>query len=391
MPAIAAHNIADLREAARRRLPGVVWRYIEGGAEDELTLRANREAFEAVRFTPRTLVDISRRSQKLTVFGAPFDSPFGISPMAPLGLTRHDADIALARAARAANVPFVLSTHAFVPLARVASEAGGAPWLQVYPPIDRGRAKAELECAREAGCEVLVLTTDVAVRGNREYNERNGFGVPVRLGWRSIAGGLAHPRWLLDVYLRSILGRKRGESNTRRDLHDWNDFVWMRATWPGKLVIKGVLSVDDARLALQHGADGILVSNHGGRQLDGASSTLEVLPQIADAVGGRCALFVDGGVRRGADIVKALALGADMAFVGRAALYGVAAGGEAGARRALQILKTEVDRVLALLGCNSVDEIGPHCVGRARSDPEPLPVGANVVRIGERQAHGEAH
>ena len=386
MPRVAAHNIADLQAAARRRLPGVVWRYVEGGAEDELTLRANRAAFEAIHFVPRTLVDVSRRSQKVTVFGTPFDAPFGISPMAPLGLTRYEADIALARAARAANVPFVLSTHAFVPLARVASEAGGAPWLQVYPPIDRVRARAQLERAREAGCEVLVLTTDVAVRGNREYNDRNGFGVPLRPTWRSIAGGLAHPSWLVNVYLRSVCLRRLGESRVRRDLHDWNDFVWMRSAWPGKIVIKGVLCADDARLAVQHGADGILISNHGGRQLDGAPSPLDVLPQIAAAVGGRIALFVDGGIRRGADIVKALALGADMAFVGRAALYGVAAGGEAGARRSLQILKTEVDRVLALIGCNSVDELGPHCVGRERSDPEPRPFGTKpaIVRMGER-------
>ena len=386
MPRIAAHNIADLQAAARRRLPAVVWRYIEGGAEDELTLHANRAAYEAIHFAPRTLVDVSRRSQRVTALGLPFDSPFGISPMGPLGLTRYEADIALARAARAANVPFVLSTHAFVPLARVASESGGAPWLQVYLPIDRVRAKAELERARQTGCEVLVLTTDVAVRGNREYNERNGFGVPLRLRWRSIAEGLLHPRWLCNVYLRSICGRKLRESHTRRDLHDWNDFVWLRAAWPGKLVIKGILSAEDARLAVQHGADGILVSNHGGRQLDGAPSPLEVLPQIAAAVGERIAVFIDGGVLRGADIVKALCLGADMAFVGRAALYGVAADGEAGARRALQILKTEVDRVLALLGCNSIEELGPHCVGRGRSEAEPRPLGARptIVRLGER-------
>ena len=386
MPLLAAYSIADLQAAARRRLPAVVWRYIEGGAEDEITLRANRAAFEALRFAPRTLVDVSRRSQKVTVFGVPYDSPFGVSPMAPLGLTRYEADIALARAARAANVPHVLSTHAFVPLARVASEAGGAPWLQVYPPTDRGRAKAELESARAAGCEVLVLTADVPVRGNREYNDRNGFGMPLRLHWRAMAEGLLHPRWLCDVYLRSVYGRKLGESRVRRDLHDWDDFAWLRAAWPGKLVLKGVLCAEDARLAAQHGADGILVSNHGGRQLDGAPPTLEVLPQIAAAAGDRLAIFVDGGIRRGADIVKALALGADMAFVGRAALYGVAAGGEAGARRALQILRTEVDRVLALLGRTSIDELDPSCVARSGSDPELRPSDARpaLVRLGER-------
>lgn len=354
-----AYNIADLQEAARRRLPDVVWRYIEGGAEDEVTLRANRAAFEAIQFAQRTLVDTSQRSQRVSVLGIPYDSPFGISSMAPLGVCRYKADIAVARAARAANVPHVLSTHAFVRLEHVAREAGGAPWFQVYPPGDRARAAAELERARRAGCEVLVVTADVPVRGNREYNDRNGFGMPMRIGLRTIAQGLLHPRWLVDVYFRSIWRRKIGESQTRRDLHDWRDFAWLRDAWPGKLVIKGILTAEDARLAMEHGADGIVISNHGGRQLDGAPATLEVLPQIAAAVGGRIAILVDGGVRRGADIVKLLALGADMAFVGRAALYGVAAAGEPGARRALEILRSEVDRVLAFLGCNSIAELGP--------------------------------
>jgi isopentenyl diphosphate isomerase/L-lactate dehydrogenase-like FMN-dependent dehydrogenase len=354
-----AYNIADLQAAARRRLPGVVWRFIEGGAEDEVTLRANRAAFEAIHFAPRTLLDVSQRSQRVTVFGIPYDCPFGISPMAPLGACRYKADIAVARAARAANVPFVLSTHAFVRLERVAREAGAAPWFQVYPPSDRACAEAELDRARRAGAEVLVVTTDVPVRGNREYNDRNGFGMPMRIGLRTIVQGLLHPRWLVDVYFRSIWRRKLGESQTRRDLHDWRDFAWLRDAWPGKLVIKGILTVEDARLAMEHGADGIVISNHGGRQLDGAPATLEVLPQIAAAVGGRMAIFVDGGVRRGADIVKLLALGADMVFVGRAALYGVAAGGEAGARRTLEILRSEVDRVLAFLGCSSIAELGP--------------------------------
>jgi len=381
-----AYNIADLQAAARRRLPGVVWRYIEGGAEDELTLRANRAAFDAICFTPRTLIDVSRRSQKTTALGIAFDCPFGVSPMAPLGICRYQADIAVARAARAANVPFILSTHAFVPLQRVASEAGGAPWFQIYLHADRARAEAELERARRAGCEVLVLTTDVPVGGNREYNERNGFGVPLRLGPRTLVEGLLHPRWLVDVYLRSICGRRRGVARTRRDVHGWHDFAWLRGAWPGKLVVKGILTVEDARLAAQHGADGIVVSNHGGRQLDGAPAPIEVLPRIAAAVGGRMAIFLDGGVRRGADIVKALALGADMAFVGRAAAYGVAADGEAGARRALQILKSEVDRVLALLGCTSLDDLGPHCVGRERDALEPRPAGTKptLVRLAER-------
>jgi isopentenyl diphosphate isomerase/L-lactate dehydrogenase-like FMN-dependent dehydrogenase len=354
-----AYNIADLQAAARRRLPGVVWRFVEGGAEDEVTLRANRAAYEAIHFAPRALLDVSQRSQKVTVFGIPYDSPFGVSSMAPLGLCRHEGDLKVARAARAANIPFMLSTHAFVSLPRVAAEAGAAPWFQTYLPGDRDRAAAEIERASRAGCEVLVVTVDVPVRGNREYNERNGLGMSMRLGTRAVAQGLMHPLWLGDVYFRSIFGRKVGESKTRRDMHDWRDFDWLREHWRGKLVIKGILTVEDARLAMDHGADGISVSNHGGRQLDGAPATLDVLPQIAAAVGGRIAVFADGGVRRGADIVKLLALGADMAFFGRPALYGVTAAGEHGARRALEILKTEVDRVLAFLGCSSIAELGP--------------------------------
>jgi L-lactate dehydrogenase (cytochrome) len=381
-----AYNIADLQAAARRRLPGVVWRFVEGGAEDEVTLRANRAAFEAIHFAPRTLLDVSQRSQKVTVFGIPYDSPFGISPMAPLGLCRYEGDIAAARAARAANVPFILSTHAFVTLPRAAKAAGTAPWFQTYLPGDRDRAAAEIERATRAGCEVLVVTADVPVRGNREYNERNGLGMSMRIGTRTVAQGLLHPRWLVDVYLRSIFGRKVGESKTRRDMHDWRDFAWLRDAWRGKLVIKGILTVEDARLAVEHGADGIVISNHGGRQLDGAPATLDVLPQIAAAVGGRIAVFADGGVRRGADIVKLLALGADMAFFGRPALYGVTAAGEAGARRALEILKTEVDRVLAFLGCSSIAELGPQhlrlptlmsarrLAGEPQTPPDPVRV-----------------
>jgi len=362
-----ALNVWDLRRAARRRLPGIVWCYIEGGAEDEVTLRANRAAFDAVHFAPRRLLDVSRRSQEVAVLGRRFDSPFGIAPMSPLGLCRHEADLALARAARAAKVPFILSAHADVSLERVASEAGAAPWFQVYPPADRARAQAQLKRALRAGCEVLVVTTDVPVRGNREYNERNGFAIPLKLRLRTIADGLLHPRWLVDVYLRSLLNgylrsllrRGREASRMHRDVHDWRDIVWLRAAWPGKLVIKGILTSDDARLAAEHGADGIVVSNHGGRQLDSSPAALEALPQIVAAAGGRLAVFVDGGFRRGSDIAKALALGADMVFIGRPAVYGVAAAGEAGARRVLEILRSELDRVLALLGCNAVAELGP--------------------------------
>jgi isopentenyl diphosphate isomerase/L-lactate dehydrogenase-like FMN-dependent dehydrogenase len=354
-----AHSIEELRAAARRRLPRVVFDYVDGGAEDCVTLRANREAFEAIRFAPRTLVDVSRRSQQVRLFGRGYDSPFGIAPLGASGLCWHDADVALARAAHAANVPFTLSTHSFVPVERVAREAGAAPWFQLYMPKDRAAAGAIVGRAFDAGCEVLVLTTDVPVGGNREHDERNGFCVPLRLGARTVLDGLRHPRWLTQVYFRSLRGRPIPRWGLRRDQADWHDFAWLRALWPRKLVVKGILTVEDAVLAREHGADGIVVSNHGGRQLDGAPATIEVLPRIAAALGGAIAILADGGFRRGADIVKALALGADMVLVGRPALYGAAAAGESGASRALHILKSEIDRVLALLGCPAVDELGP--------------------------------
>jgi len=355
-----AHNIDDLRAAARRTLPRVVFDYLEGGAEDHISARANRECFEAIGFSPRTLVDVSQRSLKTSVFGLPFDAPFGISPVGAAGLFWHEAEIAMARAARALHLPFVLSTHAFVPVERVAFEAGGPPWFQLYMPPDRESAERILQRAHDAGCEVLVLTTDVPVGGNREYNDRNGFGMPLRIGMRAMADAAIHPRWLAGVYFRSLWRRRLPHWGDRRDRASWTEFAWLRSRWPRKLVVKGILGVEDARLAVEHGADGICISNHGGRQLDGAPAPIAVLPEIAAAVGAQTTLIVDGGVRRGADIVKALALGADLVLVGRAALYGVAAAGEPGARRALQILKSEMDRVLALLGCRSLAELGRH-------------------------------
>jgi isopentenyl diphosphate isomerase/L-lactate dehydrogenase-like FMN-dependent dehydrogenase len=360
---IHAVNIEALQRAAHRRLPRLIRDYLEGGAEDHVTVRANREVFEAIRFSPRTLVDVSQRSQKARVLGQLFDCPFGIAPLGAAGLFCHQAEIKLARAARAANVPFVLSNHSFIPVARVAQESGGPPWVQIYLSHNRDLARIALQRARDAGCEVIVLTTDVPVGGNREYNIRNGFGMPLRLSLRNTSDALLHPAWFAGVFLRLWFGvgtpALLAEWGIRHDTVDWDHFAWLRDAWRGKLLVKGILAVEDAQLAAQHGADGIIVSNHGGRQLDGAPSPMEVLPQIASAVGDQLAIAVDGGFRRGADIVKALALGADLVFVGRPALYGAAAGDEAGVRRTLQILKNEVDRVLALLGCRTIEELGP--------------------------------
>jgi isopentenyl diphosphate isomerase/L-lactate dehydrogenase-like FMN-dependent dehydrogenase len=284
--------------------------------------------------------------------------------------------VALARAAEKANVPFVLSTASFVAMERVASEAGGTKWFQLYASKDREANAKLIRRALDAGYEGLVVTTDVPVGANREYNRRNGFEIPFRLNARNIVDGVLHPRWLTGVFFRTLLdsgvprfrnvdsdvggriiAKNLSEFRARRDALDWSDFAWMREIWPKQLMVKGILSEDDAMLALQHGADGLFVSNHGGRQLDGAISPIDVLPQVAAAVGGKVKIMVDSGFRRGSDIVKALALGADMVFVGRAPLYGAAAGGEAGVARALELLKSEVDRVMALTGCRDVASI----------------------------------
>ncbi|MCC7483660.1 MAG: alpha-hydroxy-acid oxidizing protein [Burkholderiales bacterium] len=373
----SVHNIEDLRRIAARRLPRIAWEFLERGAEEEITLAANRAAFERIRFVPRVLTDVSRRSQKVSVFGKIYDGPFGIAPTGAAGMYCHDADVALARAARRANVPFALSTASFVPMERVIREGGGDPWFQLYMSSDRATAERLVRRALEAGYGVLVYTTDIPVAGNREFNRRNGFEIPMKIGPAQVLDGLAHPRWLTGVFLRSLLasgmprfrnldvnvgGRLVTTSLTafreRRDGLDWEAFDWLRSIWPKKLVVKGIMTAADAAIAARRGADGIIVSNHGGRQLDGAPSPIEALPPIAAAVGGRVAIMVDSGIRRGSDIVKALALGADMAFVGRATLYGAAAAGEQGIQHALKILSGEVDRVMALLGVSGVDQLG---------------------------------
>jgi isopentenyl diphosphate isomerase/L-lactate dehydrogenase-like FMN-dependent dehydrogenase len=368
-----AHNIADLHAVAKQRLPRVAYDYLERGAEDDVTLRVNHDALEAIRLCPRTLRDVSGRSMKTQVFGKTFSAPFGLAPTGAAGLYCYDADVVLARAAAASGIPFVLSTASFVAMERVAEEAAGAKWFQLYMSKDRESALGLVQRAFDAGYEALVVTTDVPVGANREYNRRNGFEIPFRLNLANMIDGALHPHWLVNVFLRTLLtsgvprfrnvdaregnriiAKDLAGFRARRDALDWSDFQWLRKVWPRPLLLKGVLTVGDAVRAADAGADGIFVSNHGGRQLDGAISPMTALPEIAEAVGKRLTIMADGGFRRGSDIVKALALGADMVFVGRAPLYGAAAGGEAGVNRAVHLLKTEVDRVMALIGCADV-------------------------------------
>ena len=372
-----AISIAELRGVARRRVPHFAFEYVECGAEDELTLRWNRAAFEAIRFVPRTLVDTTQRQQRTTLFGAEASSPLVIAPTAMNGMQHRRGDVALARAAAEAGIPFCLSTFSNVRLETLANEVSGRLWMQLYLLGDRNIARDIIARAEQAGYEALVLTTDANVFGFREWDRRN-YRAPGQLTLRNMLDAACHPRWLADVMLPDGFPRfenladflppearsaRAGVAHLPRLLVPnlgWRDVEWLRQAWPGKLLVKGILNADDARRAVELGCEGIVLSNHGGRQLDSCVSPLEVLPEVVDAVGERCTIMVDSGFRRGADVVKAVALGASAVMVGAATLYGLAAGGQAGARHAIDILASEIDRVLGQLGCNSLADVGPH-------------------------------
>ena len=376
--------IADLREIARRRVPHFAFEYVEGGSEDEATLRANRTAFEAWRFVPQTLVDTSARHARVTLFGKEIRAPLVIAPTGMNGILCRDGDVALASAAAKAGIPFSLSTVSTTKLEEVAARAGGRLWMQLYVMRDRRVAEHIVKRAHTAGFEALVFTTDANVFGYREWDRRN-YLRPGKLKFRNMLDVLRHPAWLQSVVLRSGLPEFKnfaeflpkggasaiGGSTIIPTLFGptitWQDIDWLRGLWPGKLLIKGVLSVSDAERAASLGCDGIVLTNHGGRQLDSCVAPIEVLPDIAAAVGKKLTIVIDSGFRRGTDIVKALALGAHAIMLGRATLYGLAAGGEAGVQRALEILTLEIDRVLGQLGVNSVADLGPHLLRRVNS------------------------
>ena len=368
-----AYNIEDLREIARRRVPKGMFEFVDRGAEDEVALRNNRTAFERIRLQPRALVDVSRRSQEITLFGKPQKMPIAIAPTGSAGLMWHDGEIALARAAAAAGIPFTLATGSMTAMEAIAAQAGGRLWFQLYMWPDRSLSHKLVERASTAGFEALVVTVDGAVPGNREYNLRNGFTVPFSFTRRNVSDVLMHPEWLLGVLARyvfttgmpryenypgefkhRITAQPMGKGMLLNDSLNWDDLRVLRRMWPRTLIVKGILHPRDAGLAADCGADGIVVSNHGGRNLDSSMAPIEVLPEIVDAAGKRITVIVDSGFRRGSDVVKALALGARAVLIGRPTLYGTAAGGEAGAARAIAIFREEIDRVLALLGCPGI-------------------------------------
>ena len=370
---LAAYNIADLRELAKRVLPKGLFEFVDRGTENEYALRSMRAALERVAFRPRILVDVSKRTQSTTFFGRPSTMPAIVAPTGAAGLLWYDGEIEMARAAARIGIPFCQSTASIVSLERVAAEAGGRLWFQLYMWPDRQMSYELVDRARAAGFEALVVTVDTPVSPNREYNRHNGFTLPMRINRRNAIDVARHPRWFLNVFARYLLRsgiptlenypqalRQRlnqAASPLKVDSLGWDDLRALRKRWSGPLVVKGILRVDDAERALDCGADAILVSNHGGRNLDASIPPFTVLPEIVDRVGKRMEVIVDGGFSRGSDIVKAVAIGAKGVFVGRAPLWGVAVDGEPGTFLALQILRDEIDRVMAFTGSPSLETL----------------------------------
>ena len=369
-------SLEDFEAAGRRRLPWCLFGFVSGGVETDASVRANRAAFADWALRPRMLVDTSERNQNAMLFDRQYASPFGIAPMGATVLSCCDGDLVLARAAAAANIPFILSGASLIPLERIVAE-NPAAWFQAYIPSDRGRIGPLVERVGQAGFETLVVTVDVPVSANRENNARNGFTLPMRPSLRLALDGLAHPEWLFGTALRNllrngmphfenmdatrgppILSPEAARDRGRRDALCWADIEWIRSFWNGRLVIKGVLTAEDTRLARQIGLDGVIVSNHGGRQLDFAVASLRALPEVVAEAGGMT-VMLDSGVRRGTDVLKALALGAQFVFLGRPFLYAAAVAGEAGVRHAILLLSEEIDRDLALLGCPDLAQLGP--------------------------------
>jgi (S)-mandelate dehydrogenase len=359
-------NVEDYRILAQRRLPKIIFDYLEGGADDEIGMKHNREVFERYRLIPRRLVDVSKRDTGIELFGRHQAAPFMIGPTGLNGALWPTGDILLARAAEKAGIPFVLSTAS-----NAASK--GDLWFQLYI-VQRKLAEQMVRRAEAAGYSTLVLTTDVGVNGNRERDLRHNFGLPVRYTPRLIYDGATHPRWSLgflrkgmpqfgnfvtadasDVEMQAAVMHRQMDAS-----FSWDDFNWLRKLWPRKLLVKGILRPDDAERCVASGADGVILSNHGGRQLDAAVSPLEVLAESRARIS--APILIDSGYRRGTDIVKALALGAKAVLLGRATLYGLAAAGEAGVDDVLRLLKDEVDRTLAQIGCASASQLSPDYV-----------------------------
>jgi len=373
--------IEDMRQVARRRVPKMFFDYADRGSYAEETLHSNREDLQRVKLRQRVLVDVSQRSLATTILGEPVALPIALAPIGLCGMQWGDGEILACRAAQAAGIPFCLSTMSICAIEDVAAAVEQPFWFQLYVMKDRGFARALVERAIAARCSALVLTIDLQVLGQRHYDIRNGMTVPPEIKLRNVIDIATKPGWAISVLrgkrktFGNLAGHVRGMENVNSLAQwiagqfdpalSWKDVDWIRSLWPGKLVIKGVLDVEDAKLAARTGATALVVSNHGGRQLDGAVSSISALPKIVDAVGGQIEIMFDGGIRSGQDVLRALALGARSCLLGRAYLYGLGAGGEAGVARAIEIIRNELDVTMALTGSNSIAEIGRHLIAQS--------------------------
>lgn len=368
-----AYNIEDLREIARRKMPRGIFEFIDRGAEDEVALRNNRAVFERIKLRPRVLADVSQRSQSVSIFGKRLEMPIAVAPTGSTGLMCYGGEISLARAAAAAGIPFTLATGSMTAIEELAEKVAGTLWFQLYMWPELALSQEVVERAKAAGYEALLVTVDGPVSGNREYNARNGYTTPFSFTRRNVTDVLMHPGWLFGVLGRYLVStgmpsyenypaevrgkltkRPIGKALLKNDAHVWDDIRALRKLWPRALVVKGIQDADDAKIAADCGADGVVVSNHGGRIVDSSMAPVEVLPEVVDAVGQRLTVMVDSGFRRGSDVVKALALGAQLVLIGRPLLYGAAAGGEMGAAKAISIYRDEIDRLLAQIGCPNI-------------------------------------
>jgi L-lactate dehydrogenase (cytochrome) len=385
-------SLDDFEHAARRHLPRPIFGYVAGAVEDGATLRENRTAFDELGFIPRNVTDVSQRTTATRLFDREYAAPFGIAPMGISALSAYRGDLVQARAARNANIPMMMSGSSLIRMEEVAAECPDT-WFQAYLPGQPQRMVALLERVARAGFKTLVVTVDSQILSNREHNVRAGFSTPLRPSLRLAWDGLTHPRWLLGTALRTLLhhGMPHFENNYAergapilarnvardfggRDHLTWDHVSQVRQQWKGRLIVKGVMCVEDALLARDSGADGIVVSNHGGRQLDSTVSPLRVLPGIVQAAAAM-PVMVDSGFRRGTDVLKALALGARFVFVGRPFNYAAGIGGEAGVRHAIDLLASEVHRNMGMLGLNRLSDIGPDKLMRMTGISHPgMPV-----------------
>ena len=369
-----AASVEDLRRMARRRLPGGVFDYIDGAAEDERTLAANQAAFATTSFRPRVLRGIEKVDLSATLLSRPLSYPLALSPTGFTRIADPDGELAVARAAAAAGLPYTLSTLSTRSIEEVRTVSDGRLWFQVYAWRDRGLVKEMIERAAACRYEALVLTVDTAVLGRRERDVRRGFSLPPTIGPATIVDGALHPGWTWSfvraepIRFANVVGRDVGDGASPVTLSDyvnsqfdpslsWSDVEWLRSVWEGPVILKGIQTVADAELAVEAGVDAIALSNHGGRQLDGAPAVFDLVAPVADAVGGRVEILCDGGVRRGSDIVKALAAGATAAMAGRAYLYALGAAGQRGVERVLEWFRADMVRTMSLLGVGTVGDL----------------------------------